>query len=92
MHDNDLILTRNLALESASRASQLRSLTTRNVLFGLAAVMGGVGIGLAAIVWAWNQRVDPDALKQALKEMPPIKVETSGQVTMKDGATVGIDP
>ena len=35
MHENDLILTRNLALESANRASQLRSLTTRNVLFGI---------------------------------------------------------
>ncbi|QIG49461.1 hypothetical protein G5V57_18110 [Nordella sp. HKS 07] len=106
MYENDITLTRNLAQESANRANHLRSLTTRNVLFGSAAVVGAVGLGLAAMIWAWNQGVDPDALKQALADMPPIKVETSGQVTMKDGvvemkegsvalkpgALVGIDP
>ena len=106
MHENDLSLARNLAQESANRASYLRSLTTRNVLFGSATVAAGAGLGLAAMIWAWNQGVDPDALKQALADLPPIKVETSGQVTMKDGvvamkdgtvsledgAVVGIDP
>jgi hypothetical protein len=106
MHVNDITLTRNLAQESASRASYLRSLTTRNFLFGSAAVAGAAGLGLAAVIWAWNQSVDLDALKQALADMPPIKVETTGQVTMKDGvvtmkegsvtlkqgALVGVDP
>ena len=54
-------------------------------MFGAAAVIAAIGAGIAASIWSFNQGVDPEALKQALADMPPVKVETSGTVTMKDG-------
>ena len=54
-------------------------------MFGTAAVIAAIGAGVAASIWSFNQGVDPEALKRALADMPPVKVETSGTVTMKDG-------
>jgi hypothetical protein len=91
-YNNDLHLTRNLAQESANRASYLRSLTGRNFLFGGAALVAALGVGFAAIMWANNQRLDPEVLRAALAKMPTLKVEgkvdATGTVEMAKGSTV----
>lgn len=99
INPDDARLTRQLVYESQAATAAYESTRIRNICIGAGTVVLAVGIGLAALVWAWNQGVDPEALKQALADMPPIKVETSGQVTMKDGivamkdgAVIGLDP
>jgi hypothetical protein len=61
-------------------------------------VIAAAGIALAAIIWAWTPAVSPEMLEAALEKMPPIKVETSGVVSMKEGTVtlkdgvVSMDP
>jgi len=89
-YENDIHLSRNLAAESANRSSFLKSLTTRNILFGSAAVAAAVGLGLAACIWAYNQGLDPKLLEAALAKMPTLKIE---QVKLDPNAsTVKLDP
>jgi hypothetical protein len=101
---DDVLLTQKLIAESEAARSASRSVSTRNILLGSAAVVCAAGIGLAAMIWSWNQRLDPEALKRALSDMAPIKVEASldpnakvkvedgGKVVLADGGKVGIDP
>ena len=103
----DINLTRALTAESQLRGSMLRSQTIRNVLFGGAAVALATGVAIAAIIWSYNQKLDIEALKLAISQMPelkvaaiaplkleepaPLKLET-GTVKLEEGGTVSIDP
>jgi hypothetical protein len=68
----------------------------RNRAIGLSAAIGitalGLSIGAAAMLWANNQRLDPEMLKAALASMPALKVEgtvkADGEVRLAEGATV----
>ncbi len=95
---DDIRLVRDWTAEA-----RMRSL--RNVLFGAAALVAAAGIGIAAIVWANNQGLDPEVLQAALAKMPALKVEKvqldpastvslrdGAQVELKNGGVVGLDP
>ncbi len=103
----DINLTRALTAELVSRGYMLRSQTTRNVLYGSAALALAIGVSIAAIVYANNQKLDMEALKQVLAQMPELKVATipaltleppaplkleEGTVRLAEGGVVGIDP
>lgn len=103
----DINLTRALKAESVARASALRSQTARNILFGSAALVLAGGIGVAAIVYATNQKLDIEALKRVIEQLPELKVATiaplkleepvplkleEGTVKLAEGGTVSIDP
>lgn len=103
----DINLTRALRSESVARAHALRSQTARNVLYGSAALVLAGGIGAAAIVYASNQKLDMEALKRVMAQMPELRVATippltleqpaplkleEGTVKLADGGTVSIDP
>lgn len=103
----DINLTRALTSESVARAHTLRSQTIRNVLYGSAALALAVGIGIAAIVYANNQKLDMEALKRVMAQIPELKVANipaltleqpaplkleEGTVKIADGGTVSIDP
>jgi hypothetical protein len=68
----------------------------RNRAIGLSAAIGipalALSIGAAAMLWANNQRLDPEMLKAALASLPPLKVEgtvkADGEVRLAEGATV----
>ena len=98
----DLKAVEELIRNASAAAAAQRSMVTRNVLVGTAAVVGAAALGIAAMIWAWGQGVDPEALKEALRELPPIQVEAKldpnarvkmddGKVILRDGAKVGID-
>ena len=96
INPDDARLTRQLVYESQAATAAYESTRIRNICLGTGAVVLAAGIGLAALVWAWNQGVDPEALKQALADMPPIKwveatVDPEATVGVKKDATVGID-
>jgi hypothetical protein len=103
----DINLTRALKAESVARAHTLRSQTTRNILYGSAALVLAGGIGAASIVYANNQKLDIEALKRVIEQMPALKIATipaltlekpspfkleEGTVKIADGGTVSIDP
>ena len=92
INPDDARLTRQLVYESQAATAAYESTRIRNICLGTGAVVLAAGIGLAALVWAWNQGVDPEALKQALADMPPIKVEATldpnAKVKMADGKIV----
>jgi hypothetical protein len=103
----DINLTRALRSESVARTHTLRSQTTRNILYGSAALVLAVGIGAAAIIYANNQKLDIEALKRVIEQMPELKVATippltleqpaplkleEGTVKIAEGGTVSIDP
>ncbi|MBZ9653833.1 hypothetical protein [Phyllobacterium lublinensis] len=103
----DINLTRALTAESTARGLMLRSQTTRNIMYGGSALALAIGVGAAAIIYANNQKLDIEALKLAVLQMPELKVATipaltiesppplkleQGTVTIAEGGTVGIDP
>ena len=103
INPDDARLTRQLVYESQAATAAYESTRIRNVCLGTGAVVLAAGIGLAALVWAWNHGVDPEALKAALANMPPLKVEATldpnarvkmadGKVVLADGGMVSIDP
>lgn len=89
MIPNDVNLTNALTAESIARAGNLKSNTTRNILFGSAALVGATGVGLALIIAAWNNKADVGALNAAISEMRPLKVEP---LQIKDGSVVHLAP
>lgn len=102
INPDDARLTRQLVFESHAATAAHESTRIRNICHGTGVVVAAVGISLAALVWAWNQRTDPEMLKAALADLPPIQVEArlkdgevtladGAQVTIKDGATVGVN-
>jgi hypothetical protein len=85
----DIRLVRNWTAETRMRS-------IRSILFGSAAVVAAAGLGVAAIVWSANQGVDPEALKQALADMPalkvePVKLDPAAKVILAEGGKVGIE-
>src|SRR4029434_4235959 len=89
-HANDLALAQALTTESAARAGALRAQTLRNILFVSAAVVGAVGLGIAATVWAYGQGPSPEELAAVLAKLPPLKVAPvqiadGSEVTLKEG-------
>lgn len=107
MTPSDVNLTHALTAESLARGNNLKSLTTRNILFGSAAVVGAVGFGIAAIVFAYNHKGDSEAMRRMIIDLPPLKVAAipaltleqpapltmaDGIVRLADGAVVNIDP
>jgi hypothetical protein len=93
LNPDDARLTRQLVFESPAATSAHESTRIRNICYGSGVVVAAVGISLAALVWAWNQHTDPEMLKAALADLPPIQVETtvkSGEVTLKDGGVVAM--
>ena len=93
MTPSDPNLTHALTAELLARGNNLRSLTTRNILFGSATVVAAVGIAIAAIIFAYNQKNDTEALRRMIIDLPPLKVaeipalkmEQLGPLTMADG-------
>lgn len=73
----------------------------RNVLFGSAAVIGALGLGVAASIWALDQHgTSPEEraadLKTALAELAPLKVEpvklaADASVRLTQGGIVSLD-
>ena len=53
----------------------LRASTFRKYAFGSAAVLAVLLAGTAAVVWAAKSGNDPEALKQALRQIPPLQVQ-----------------
>ena len=87
----DINLTRALTAESVSRGYMLRSQTTRNVLYGSAALAFAIGVSIAAIVYANNQKLDMEALKQVLAQMPELKVATIPALTLEPPAPLKLE-
>ena len=103
----DINLTRALRAESVARAYALKSQTARNVLYGCAAFVLAMGVGAAAIVYANNQKLNVEALKRVIEQLPDLKVASippltleqpaplkleEGIVKLAEGGTVSIDP
>jgi hypothetical protein len=81
---------------AASLIGEAKSAAFKSRAIGIGAVIGipglALSLGAAAILWAQNQRIDPEMLKAALASMPALKVEgtvrADGEVKMAEGATV----
>src|SRR4029079_19103961 len=75
-----------------SLVSEARSSAFKNRAIGVGAAGLALALGVAAMLWANNQGTDPEALKAALANLPPLRVEgtvkAEGTVTLAEGATV----
>src|SRR5262245_49967513 len=72
----DIVMTEAIVRASETRSAAYRSQVLRNGRFGAAAFVGAVGIAWAAIQWGNSRTIDPTVLAEALKTLPPLKVET----------------
>ena len=85
----------NLA-ESLIREAKSAAFKSRAIGIGAAIGLPGLALslGAAAILWAYNHRVDPEMLRTALATMPALKVEgtvkADGEVKVANGATVNL--
>lgn len=85
----DANLAATLIRESKSAAFKSRAI-------GIGAAIGipglALSLGAAAVLWAHNQKIDPEMLKAVLASMPALKVEgtvkADGEVKVAEGATV----
>ena len=66
-----------------SRAHAFKSQTARNILVGVAALVFALGIGSAAIIYANNQKLDIEALKLVIEQMPELKVAKIPPLTLE---------
>lgn len=82
-----------------SLVREANSAAFRNKAIGIGAGIGigglALSIGIAAMVWANNQRVDLEMLKAALASLPTLKVEgtvkAEGDVKLADGGAVKLE-
>ena len=63
INPDDARLARQLVFESQAATAAHESTRLRNLCTGAAFVVAAAGLSLAAVVWAWNQQADPEALK-----------------------------
>ena len=84
----DLKAVEELIRNASAAAAAQRSMVTRNVLVGTAAVVGAAALGIAAMIWAWGQGVDPEALKEALRELPRSRSRRSSIPTQRSRWTM----
>lgn len=83
---------------AASLIHEANSAAFKSKAIGLGAAIGiptlALSLGAAAILWAHNQKIDPEMLKAALKSMPALKVEgtvrAEGTVKLADGSAVTV--
>jgi hypothetical protein len=81
---------------AASLIGEAKSAAFKSRAIGIGAAIGipglALSLGAAAILWAQNQRIDPEMLKATLASMPTLKVEgtvkADGEVKIAEGETV----
>lgn len=92
----DKVLTAALTSESLARGAEWKSRTTRNVLFGSAALIGAGGLAVALVIAAINHKADQTenlaALRDAWAKLPPLRVELNkdASVALREGGTVAM--
>ena len=75
----------------------LRAGTLQKVCYGIGAVSAALLVGASLLVWTWKHGNDPEALKEALRHMPPLTVNVkldpdSRTVKLEQPAMVQLEP
>jgi hypothetical protein len=87
LHDREIVATDEMI-------RNLRAGTFKKIAIGTGVCGALLFCGAALLVWTWKHGNDPEALKEALRHMPPlqvsVKLDPNSTVKLADGATVTI--
>ena len=85
MNERDVVATDEMI-------RNLRAGTFRKIATGVGICGALLLVGASLLVWTWKHGNDPEALKEALRHMPPlsvtVKLDPDSKVTLADGGTV----
>ena len=84
MNERDVVATDEMI-------RNLRAGTFRKIATGVGICGALLLVGASLLVWTWKHGNDPEALKEALRHMPPlsvtVKLDPDSKVTLADGGT-----